>query len=179
MRLSVKMAAFAAICVGSAYLYFTGLFEKIVVSLGVFGVLGIAMLGVFYSSGITFPIAVAAFASVANDFHPLAIATFGAAGAMVADLAMLSMIEKAVGSKIRLNEHLEITIPEIKDARSKFLMMLAAGVMLALPFPDEIPIAMLGLEKADLKKVALFIYAFKFVGVLSLSEAVLLATNVA
>jgi len=175
MRLSVKVAAFVAVCIGAIYLYFTGYLEEAVHALGLFGPLGIAVLGAFYTSGITFPLAVAAFASVVRIISPVEIAAFGAAGATLADIAMLSMVEDAAGRRIRINEHFEIRIHEVRGAQAKAIMALAAGAMLALPFPDEIPIALLGLEKVDAKKIALFIYVSKFVGILAVSEAALLA----
>ncbi len=154
-----------------AWLLASGFLERMLLRMGELEYLGALFAGLFFSYGLTTPLAVVVFAILAENLNPFFIAPIGALGAILADFALFGNIGNIAGKHVHFARNVDVNVPLI---RSKFIYSISpliAGVILALPIPDELAVVFLGLEKYEKKRFFAFVFLFKFLGILALCLA--------
>ncbi|MEW6329214.1 MAG: hypothetical protein AB1468_03800 [Candidatus Micrarchaeota archaeon] len=178
------------VVIACAWLLASGFLERMLLRMGELEYLGALLAGLFYSYGLTTPLAVIVFAVLAENLNPFLIALIGALGALLADFALFSNIGNIAGKHVhfqffaeRKMDHLfgspnksvarniDVNVPLIRSKLLYSLSPLIAGVVLALPVPDELAIVFLGLEKYEKKRFFAFVFLFKFLGILAICLA--------
>lgn len=165
---------FMLMLAASYWLYSSGALENFVLSLGTFMNIGVLIAGMFYSSTITLPLALALFSTYTGMMSPLRIAMAASVGAMLADVIFFLGMSKVVGREINFLG-IRVKVPHPKSELAKIGLALAGGIFLALPFlPDEIAVAVLSLSRLELNRFMALSLLFKFLGILGLAWALIL-----
>lgn len=159
-----EIIAFIVLLLASWWLYASGTLEAFVLSLGSFMNLGVLVSGFFYSTTITSPLAIAMFATYAKTMSPLRIAMAAGVGAMFADVILFMGIGKIVGKEIAFAGR-KIKIPKPEGALQKALLTALGMALVALPFPNEIAVAVMGMGGIKLNRFMLLALVSKFLGI--------------
>lgn len=161
---------FIALSLASYWLYSSGTLEIFVLSLGTFMNLGVLVAGMFYSSAVTSPLAVALFSVYAETMSPLRIAMAGSVGAMFADVIIFLGLNKIMERQITI-AGFTFRAPKPRSDAEKLFLTLLGGIMLAIPFPDELALLTLSFARMKLNQFMLLSLAFKFLGIFVLAWA--------
>lgn len=132
--------------------------------------------GMFFTTLFTVAPAGVALVELANDAHPLLVALFGAAGAVVGDLILLAVVHGTIGADIKLFVRASFVERVAHILRSRYLhwtLPLIGGFLIASPLPDELGLTLLGLSSARIPVVVVVSYAANFVGIMLIVSAVL------
>ena len=135
---------------------------ELIQSSGEYGYIGAFVVGVFYTSGLTAPIALATLYLMGKTLDPFLLSVIAALGALVSDTLML----QAMIGGVQIDDKFLKRHPLI----SKYVRVFGF-LLFALPLPDEVPISLLGITRTDVKKVVPFIYLAKFVGIFTIATA--------
>lgn len=158
----IKLISFILIIV-LTYIIFTNSSVKIwVESLGIYGYFGIFIAGMFLAVGFLAPFSTG-FLLISNPENLIFAVFLASLGAMITDLLIFVIIKKTFSKEIKNFEENE-TIKKINQNLTKnlgiktttYLLYVFAGLMIALPLPDEIGVAMLaGLTHIKIKYLAI------------------------
>lgn len=151
-----------------AFLYASGMLPSLILSLHEFEYPGAFAAGLFYSYGMTTPLAIAVFIAMAPTMDPLLLALLGASGAAASDIFMLRSFADEVGRKIKITKKLEFAVPEARSLPQKLTLSAIGGLILMSPLPDEIAVVFLGISRIDAWKFAILSFVFKFMGILAI-----------
>ncbi len=155
---------FISILLASLWLYFSGTLGNFIISLGDFMNLGVLVSGFFYSATVTSPLALAMFAAYGKTMSPLRIAMAAGVGAMFADVIIFLGMGKVAGREFTLAGK-RITVPKPKDGVQKALLTALGIVLVALPFPNEIAVVVLGMSGIRLNRFMLLALVSKIAGI--------------
>lgn len=117
---------------------------------------GAFIAGIFYTSAFTTGPAAVALGEIAGHNSVLFTALIGAAGATIGDALVFFLFEKKVAKEIR--------IPK----RWRWPVAALGFLVVALPLPDEIGLALMGISKLRTGQFTLLSYAANFAGILIL-----------
>lgn len=112
-------------------------------SLHEFGYFGAVLGGVFYTSGLTNPVAIVVLLMLSESLNPVLFVLSAALGAAVADTVMLAVFEAQV--------HPSVKFLKAHKTLSKYSTVIGFAV-LALPLPDEIAVSLLGVNREDVTR---------------------------
>ena len=152
-------AAIVALSVAVAVLLVrTDALSSVLASSREFGLLGSFVVGMFFTSIFTVAPATVTLAEIAQAGAVLSTAIAGGLGAVVGDLIIFRFVRD------RLSEHLAEVLKRSEGMQRlkalfryrifRWLTILAGGLIIASPLPDELGIGLLGFSKV---KTALFI----------------------
>ncbi|VVB98104.1 Uncharacterised protein [uncultured archaeon] len=161
---------FAALLLASWWLYASGALESFVLGLGNFMNLGVLVSGFFYSTTITSPLALAMFATYAKTMSPLRIAMAAGVGAMFADV-MIFMGFGKITERDFIIAGRKVRIPKPAGALEKTLLTALGLVLVALPFPNEPAVALMGVGGMKMNRFMALSLASKFVGIFLIAWA--------
>jgi len=132
------------------------------------GVLSSLIVGAFYTTSVTSPIATGAIYYLGKVQHPLQIAFIGAFGSVFVDYLFFRYFKqratpslKYLSNKLKLKNHTKKIF--------KFLAPLAAVAVIASPLPDELGLAILATINFKTKWTLLISYFANFIGILLIS----------
>lgn len=128
--------------------------------------------GMFFTSIFTTAPAIATFSEIALTQSIYVTALVGAMGSVVGDLLIFKFVRDRVAADI-----LELLKEEgiLRRAKKVFrfkhfrwLTLLAGGLLIASPLPDELGIALLGFSKMSARYFAVLSFVFNFLGILGI-----------
>ncbi len=133
------------------------------------GLLSLFIAGAAYSSFVTSPAATAAIFFLGKVYNPFLVAAVGAAGTVVTDYLLFRFFKtKARVSLLHLAEGFKTRFKKTRRTL-RILGTIVAGLIIASPLPDELGVAILGIENYQTKKFLLFTYVMNFLGILVIS----------
>jgi len=151
------------------YLYFSGILEIFIQSLGQFGIIGVLISGIFFSYAFTAAPATASLISYTNYFNPLVVSFIGATGTMIGDLLIFNFFKKGLPNELKTIIK-KTKINKLKGPKLKWLIPGIAGFIIASPLPDELGISILGIADWDTNKFMLLAFILNFIGLLVLTS---------
>lgn len=133
------------------------------------GLLSLFIAGMAYASFVTSPAATAAIFFLGKVYNPLLVAAVGAAGTVVTDYLLFRFIKtKARTSLLHLAESFKTKFKKTRKTL-RILGTVVAALIIASPLPDELGVAILGIENYQTKKFLLFSYVMNFIGIFVIS----------
>ncbi|MCX8206073.1 MAG: hypothetical protein N3H30_02480 [Candidatus Micrarchaeota archaeon] len=163
-----KPAMYFGILLLTLLLYMTGMIGWWVNAIGALGYIGAFINGIFYSYGLTTPLALAIFGVMSDTMDPLHLAAIGASGAIISDYLIFSFV-RGMNGTIKVSDKHTIKVPRPKGALAKAVYMVVGGLTLISPFPDEMAAVILGLRRLDSFWFVSLVFISKFVGILMVS----------
>jgi hypothetical protein len=112
--------------------------------------------------------------------NPLLMTLVASLGAMISNFLIFSFVKHQFLDEMRyiLSQDLELEISKfeivltrkvMKSQIFRYVILALTGILVALPIPAEMIIAILwNIAKYDTKKVLIFSYIFSFIGILAL-----------
>lgn len=161
-----------------AFAYFilgTNFFLPLIDLLSGIGYLSGFLVGLFYSYGFTAAPAASTIFLLAESISPFPLAILGAFGAMISDLLLFTFVRTRVDNELRYiirhDLHLKIRpIRKVMNSRLlKILVPVFAGLITALPLPNEFAVVLLGSVNYNIRKTAAMSFIFNFIGLLSIA----------
>lgn len=131
--------------------------------------------GFFFTSLLTIAPAGVALAEMAQIAPVSQVAFWGAAGAVAGDLVLFLFVRDAISEDIAALLRGRWTKKLTALAQTPLLswaVPVMGALVIALPLPDEIGIAMLGLSKTDLRFLVPVSYAMNYLGIFLVGLAV-------
>jgi len=135
--------------------------------------------GLFYTSFITSPIAVAMLIVLATDSNPITLALLAGAGSVAGDLIIIKIFRKELSKDINLATHqlhIDIVNKILRKLKLDFITPLLGAIIVASPLPDELGLMMLGASKLSYKQIALISYVLNTAGILLIVTPINLLT---
>lgn len=134
-----------------------------------YGYIGALFAGLFFSYGMTTPIALVVFALLGQTLNPVLLGLLGGVGAMVSDWTMFTFLRSTLVSEIkRYNKNKYVA--QFKQSNVFALLQqvtpLAAGIIIASPLPDELAVALFGFSTIKTRKFLLMSYVFNAIGLM-------------
>lgn len=132
-------------------LHARGIFDVLIDAMNSYGYIGALIVGLFYSSSFTSPLAALFFVNLGEHLNPLPVALLGGIGAMMGDMVLYTIIKASVIDEIKalaayLFPFRRRTRMERMTRHRVFLWTVPflASILIASPLPDELGIALFG-----------------------------------
>lgn len=152
------------------YLYFSGLIQNFIDSLGQFQVIGVLIAGALFGYAFTAAPATASLISFTSTINPLIVAFVGATGTMIGDLVIFHFFKRGLPKEVK-TIFKKSKIEKIKKSKWKWVIPGIAGFIIASPLPDEVGIALLGVTHFDTNSFMLLAFVLNFIGLLIITTA--------
>lgn len=152
------------------YLYFSGLIQNFIDSLGQFQVIGVLIAGALFGYAFTAAPATASLISFTSTINPLIVAFVGATGTMIGDLVIFHFFKRGLPKEVK-TIFKKSKIEKIKRSKWKWVIPGIAGFIIASPLPDEVGIALLGVTHFDTNSFMLLAFVLNFIGLLIITTA--------
>ncbi|MEM5872590.1 MAG: hypothetical protein QXD55_01900 [Candidatus Aenigmatarchaeota archaeon] len=146
--------------------YLTGDLERFLSNLGNYGYIGAFVAGIFFTYGITTPIAIATFFLLSENLNIWILTFIGSIGGLISEYFIYDFARKKAGKSIKIYKDKKIILPKIKSKLIKMLSPIIAGIIIATPIPDEFVAVLFGIEKYKLRNFLILTFVFKFLGIL-------------
>lgn len=146
--------------------------ENVIEQAGSYGYVGVLFIGMFFSYGLTTPIALAVFYKMGAFYNPFILAAIGAVGAIISDYLIFKLVKDVLWDEIILfMKENKIKFPRLKKFLTKnkwgsYVLPMIAGFIIASPLPDELGAALFAMIKFDIKKFIFIAYFLNFSGLL-------------
>lgn len=127
--------------------------------------------GIFYTSFLTSPIAVAMLIVLARENNPIMTAFLAGFGAVLGDFLIVKFFRQELSSDVNLVSkqlHLEKVNKYLQKFHLDSITPLLGAIIVASPFPDELGLMMLGASKLGYQQIALISYVLNTAGILLL-----------
>src|SRR3990167_7067009 len=151
------------------YLIKSGILDTLVHSLLPIRFLAEFVAGLFYTSFLTSPIAVAMLIILATDSNPIILAFMAGAGSVAGDLIIVKLFRKDLSQDINLATH-QLHIDRVNKILRKlkldFVTTILGAIIVASPIPDELGLMMLGASKLSYQQIAIISYILNTAGIL-------------
>ncbi|MEM5829736.1 MAG: hypothetical protein QW040_03165 [Candidatus Aenigmatarchaeota archaeon] len=136
-------------------------------SLGYFGTF---VAGIFFTYGLTAPVAASVFILLSKTVNPFVASILGAFGAVLGDYLIFRFVKFNLVKEIDdLMSKGGIKLKEIRlSGKFRKIVPVIAGFIIASPLPDEIGSALFGLSEFETKRFLYFSYFLNLIGILSL-----------
>jgi hypothetical protein len=155
----------------AALLYLSGAAHALVSSFAGLGYFGALLAGFFFSSGLTTPTALLVLAELSLQHPPGLVALLAAFGATVADFWLFRLFKAASPDTLRLTRAVTRRLRRSRNSLLYRATPLLAGLVMASPLPDELALALYGVEDYEERGFLVFTFLFKLLGVLAVSLA--------
>lgn len=153
----------------TVWLVRNGYVAKFVDAVSDYGALAAFVPGLLYSTFVTTPVAVGGFLEMGSIAPIWQVALLGAAGATLADLMMINGMRSplmAILLRAIFGKNFESFLKRFASGRTKFLAMVLAWLLIAIPVPtDEIAMTLLGRTTLKGWRLVPFFYIADFVGI--------------
>ena len=151
------------------YLIKSGILDTLVHSLLPIRFLAEFVAGLFYTSFLTSPIAVAMLIILATDSNPIILAFMAGAGSVAGDLIIVKLFRKDLSQDINLATH-QLHIDRVNKILRKlkldFVTTILGAIIVASPLPDELGLMMLGASKLSYQQIAIISFILNTAGIL-------------
>jgi hypothetical protein len=147
----------------------SGIIIKMIALAQGFQIMGSFISGLFFTSAFTTAPAIVALGEIARVSPIVAVAFFGALGAVVGDLIIFTFIRGRVATHvtnlIRMKKSGLKTTLSHHAAFYKWFTFFVGGVILASPLPDELGIGLMGFTNVSMRIFVPVSFAFNFAGI--------------
>ncbi len=147
----------------------TPIVQKTIQHIGSYGYVGAAITGVFFVSTFTVAPASVVLFHLAQDYNPLLIAIFAGFGAMLGDLLIFRFFKDSLYAELAPAVEYIVNRPFFTLFKSSYFTWLTpvlGALIIALPFPDELGIGLMGLSKIKEWQFAVVTYVLNTLGIL-------------
>jgi hypothetical protein len=159
-----------AISIGiSIFISKLGIFDRILLGSAETEFFGALISGFFFTSFLTTPLSIAAFATLAGSMDPLVMAALGAFGAVIGDLILFVFIRHTFKEDM---DHL-LSLPSthkivgiFRRRVFRWLLPLLGALVIASPLPDELGIAMMCVSSMKIRQLIGISVLMNFLGIL-------------
>ncbi len=137
--------------------------EKFILSFGGYGYFGAAVVGFFFSYGITTPIAMVGLAALGGVLDPIFVALVGGTAAAISDFIIYFFAKRKLSATERKIEK--------KFLNKKYSRLwhaaapIVAGFIIASPLPDELAAGILGALRFNKKRFLIFVWVAEVIGI--------------
>lgn len=125
--------------------------------------------GIFYTSFLTAPIAVAMLLVIAGTNNPILTALVAGVGAAFGDLVIMTFFRRNLSKDVDMVSH-ELHLRKVNNFLKKrkldFITPLIGAIIIASPLPDELGLLLLGASKLKYYQVAILTYVLNTAGIL-------------
>lgn len=125
--------------------------------------------GIFYTSLLTAPIAMAMLLVIASTNNPILTALVAGVGAAFGDLVIVTFFRRGLAKDVDMISH-ELHIRRINNFLKKWkldsITPLLGAIIIASPLPDELGLLLLGASKLKYYQLAILTYALNTAGIL-------------
>lgn len=150
----------------------SAVFHSLLATILPIGFLADFIAGLFYTSFLTSPIAVAMlFVAAESGGNPIVTAILAGFGAMLGDLLIVKLFRKKLASDVNFVTHelrLQRVTRLLQILKLEFVVPLFGAIIIASPFPDEIGLMMLGASKLKYQEIMVLTYILNTAGILML-----------
>ncbi|MDP2925067.1 MAG: hypothetical protein Q8N99_01720, partial [Nanoarchaeota archaeon] len=164
----LKWILLIVILVLTLYFAYTGFFNKIILKMDKYGIIGIYITGIFFGYSIASVPATVLFAYFSDFYNPFLIAFIGALGVLTENMIVFGFIKKELPEEITefIQDH---GLRKLLKKKLNWLITLIAFVILVTPLPNELGIYLLTLEHFSPKIFMVFSFCSSFIGILIIS----------
>lgn len=151
-----------------AYLASTPLIKQVITALGQTGYIGAFIVGIFFVSTFTVAPASVVLFNLADTLHPLEVAVFAGAGAMLGDYILLRYLKDKVFDEVRPLLKQVTTHKHFKMYYTPYfgwLTPLMGAIVIASPLPDEVGIGLMGLSRIKPWQFMLLAFLLNSIGI--------------
>ncbi len=146
-----------------------GAIESFLASTGDSLIISSFLAGAFFTSIFTIAPAGVALVAIGQSYHPLAVALFGALGAMCVDLGLLLLVRKDLTSAEMIAGKVfrfrRLIIKGFHFGLLKWFAFIAGIFLIASPAPDEVGLFLLGASKINSKLLPAVFFTANFLGI--------------
>lgn len=125
--------------------------------------------GIFYTSFLTAPIAVATLLVIAGTNNPILTALLAGVGAAFGDLVIVTLFRRNLSKDVDIISHelhLRWVDNFLKKWKLDFITPLIGAIIIASPLPDELGLLLLGASKLKYYQVAILTFVLNTAGIL-------------
>lgn len=125
--------------------------------------------GAFFTSLFTVAPAGVALVAVAQSFNPFLVAFFGAIGAMLIDMLIISFVRKDIAANLDGLAKMTFKKHILHAFHFGFLKWIAFGAgifLIVTPLPDELGLFLIGISKINHRFLPLAFFISHFIGIL-------------
>lgn len=117
--------------------------------------------GIFYTSLLTAPIAMATLLVIASTNNPILTALVAGVGAAFGDLVIVTLFRRNLAKDVDVNVN-----NFLKKWKLDFITPLIGAIIIASPLPDELGLLLLGASKLKYYQLAILTYVLNTAGIL-------------
>lgn len=154
----------------AVYLEESQVFEMVLRSAKDWSLLGALVAGFFFTSVFTTAPAIVVLGEI-SQYEPLIpVALIGGLGAVFGDLIIFKFVKDSLTDDLvfLFKKFSRRQASIFKNTFFRWLMVVAGGIIIASPFPDEIGIALMGFSKTNTRLFMTLSYVFNFLGILAI-----------
>ena len=125
--------------------------------------------GMFYTSFLTSPIALAMLLILARENNPILTALLAGAGAVLGDFLIVKFFKTEMSSDLKqVSKGLQLQKINgfLQKLKLNFLIPVLGALIIASPFPDELGLLMLGVSHLKYREIAVLTYILNTAGIL-------------
>ena len=134
----------------ATWLYHSGALGAILHATEGFGMLRILLVGFFFTSVFTPPLAISAIISLGAIYDPFGIAFFGAFGAMAGDYIMFKFLKSNIADDfdfVLRHTGMKRVVAALHKGHMRWFFTAVGALIIASPIPDEIGLALMGVSR--------------------------------
>lgn len=134
-----------------------------------YGYVGALVAGLFFSYGMTTPIAIVVFALLGQTLNPVVLGLLGGFGAMLSDWTMFTFLRGTLVDEVKRYNKNKYVAAFKQSAVFRCLNAItpvAAGIIIASPLPDELAVALFGFSTIKTRRFLMMSYVFNAIGLM-------------
>lgn len=151
------------------------IFRSLISGLGTLGYLGAFIAGLLYVSSLTVGTSIVIISGLAQDLNPILVGLIGGLGGTLGDFLIYKFIKddltQEIGEMLTLSEK-ELLKKLVEINIIKKLLPVIGVIIIALPLPNELGVACLGLSNFSKKQFLLISFAANAVGIALVASVV-------
>lgn len=148
----------------------SGAVNNVLLKISDFGWIGVIVMGIFYASLFTVAPATVVLLEMTHYYPFWLVAILGGLGAVIGDLIIFRFIKDHLFKDIiaGLNEQGSQKILKLRSHKIlKILFCIIGAIIVAVPLPDEIGLALMGLSKIKTKNFIILSFLLNGLGILA------------
>ena len=168
-KITVKTIIFILSLSLAWYLLKSGILDTLVQKILPIMFLAPFLAGMFYTSFLTTPLAIAMFLILAPVMNPILLAVVAGLGAALTDAFLIRLLRDNVNKDIAtLTKHFKFYLLKglLKLLKLDFLIPLLGALIIASPLPDELGLFLLGESKLTNNQIIILTFIFNTAGIL-------------
>lgn len=167
-RIAYKSGIFIISIAIAWWLVKSGILQGVVESVSPIKYAAEFLSGVFYTSFLTIPIALAMFLVLAPDQNPILLALVAGSGSAIMDFLLVKLIRNNSRDIYYLTKHLKLYLIKkfLKVLKIDFIIPLLGALIIASPLPDELGLFLLGSSELKYYQIIILTFILNTAGIL-------------